>query len=229
MSMTASLSDGTSGPPDIKLRTGRPPRRKSQADVQAVEYYLSRCARYGREVGYDGQPLRAFAIGLAMWRELSKAGVPSPVLSEVSAYRLACLAEKFEQAEDELEDDLGRPARNAELASYVASWYRSRDPLYSTAMKQGERLQDEARAREYWTGVPAEFVEHEGLRVGRAAAEAFWSWYRNEFHGEDEKLRPGPLAPEPVTRLRFMTVEEHTARMTHCSRPGSSANDAERR
>jgi hypothetical protein len=174
---------------DIKSRTGRPPRRSSETDVRAVEYFLSRLARYGRQAGYDGRRLEGFSIALAIWREFTQAGVRSPVLAKLSAYRRARLAQNFAEAEGELEETLGRAARIAELASYVASWYPSRDPLRAAAMRQIERLQEEANAREYWSGVPAKFIPYTGLRPARGTAEGFWRWYNGTFHSGD--------APDP--------------------------------
>jgi hypothetical protein len=173
-------------PTDIKSRTGRPPRRSSKKDVRAVEYFLSRCARYGRQEGYDGRQLEGFSIALAIWREFTQVGVRPPVLAKLSVFQRARLAQDFAEAEEELKG-LGQ-ASIPKLASYVASWYRSTDPLRAAAMRQLERLQNESNAREYWSGVPAQHIPYTGLRPARASAEDFWRWYNLTFHAGAETL-----------------------------------------
>src|SRR5438105_2107547 len=157
-------------------KTGRPARHRNEREVEAMGRFLNRWDRYGRQAGHDGGKLSPFARALAMWRELTQADVPPPVLTRISAYQRARLEEAFALAEEELCEEFGRSPRLSELASYVASWYPVRDPVYATAMRQLERLIDEAMARAYWSGVPALYgLERCPLR---ADAEAFWRWYR---------------------------------------------------
>jgi hypothetical protein len=177
------VTDTLASVPDIKSKTGRPPRRASEKNAQDVRYFLSRWQRYGRQAGHNGKRLDPFAIALAIWREFTQARAPSPVLANLSAYRHARLEEDFADAEEELDERLSRVPRPSELASLVASWYPSRDPVRSTAMKKLERLSDEAKAGEYWSGVPAQYIPYTGLRPSKQGAEAFWRWYNATFHG----------------------------------------------
>jgi hypothetical protein len=169
---------------DIKSKTGRPQRHASKSNVRAIGHFLSRWNRYGRHPGYDGRRLSSFAVSLAMWREFTQAGIQPPVLSKLSAYRRACLEQSFAEGQEELEEILGRPPRPAELASYVASWFRPQDPLRRTGEKQAERLLKEANDFEYWSGVPAQYIPYTGLRPSRPSVEAFWRWYRATFHSQ---------------------------------------------
>ena len=64
-------------------------------------------------------------------------------------------------------------------------------------MKQMEALLAEAGKREYWSGVPAQYIPHTG-KAGSPAVEDFWRWYIAEFHGEAEMARQRALSPAPV-------------------------------
>jgi hypothetical protein len=163
-------------PTDIKSngKTGRPPRYASESNVRDTGYILSRCNRQAL------RGLPTFAIAIAIFREFTQAEIEPPV--KLGPEQRRRLEANLAEGAQELEEELGRPPSLKELARYVASWYPPRDPLRRRAEKQIERALKEATEREYWSGVPAQYIPHTG-KAGRPATEAFWRWYNATFHG----------------------------------------------
>src|SRR2546421_13105308 len=76
-------------------KTGRPPRHRNEREVEAMGRFQNRWDRYGRQTDHDGKRLSPFARALAMWRELTQADVPPPLLTRISAFERARLEERF--------------------------------------------------------------------------------------------------------------------------------------
>jgi hypothetical protein len=185
-----SFPDGSRRDAYKKSALGRPRRTASEQTVRELQRFLSRWWRYQRQRGHDGRPLSEFAVALAIWREFTQACVQPPVLAKLDASSRAALEEDFRYVRDEyLEEQLGRPPRLSEQASYVSQLNGPRSKLGRTAQAQVTRLLKAAHAHEYVHLGPAASIPFTGgLVPTKGQVAAYMDWYVAEFHSDDEEL-----------------------------------------
>jgi hypothetical protein len=168
--------------PEKKPR--RPERVTDERLVSYMQSYLMRERRYRGRRG-----LSQLATALAIFREYTIAGVSLPVLSILSTPTTdrgrrdrIKLEANFADAEDELEDELGRLPDFAEIGARVATCYRAKSRLSETATAQVRELRRAAARHEYVHLGAAKWLPHTtGLVPPKSSAEAF-NRYLATFH-----------------------------------------------